>query len=88
MKLYLAHVGFYDEAIGMYELHSNLFVVAEDVATAKQKIKNKNIFTEKKMHIDGIQEISNVDDYEICLIKQLNSNDNKVYGYDDVKKLA
>ena len=39
MKLFLIHVGFYDPEIikGLYEQHSNYFVVAEDIKEAKKK---------------------------------------------------
>jgi len=88
LHLYMAHVGFYDPAIGMYELHSNILVVAPNVAAAKQAVKQKEIFINKKMHIDGIQEISCVDGYSIAIAK-LNANlkENKTYGYDEVKSL-
>jgi hypothetical protein len=56
MKLFIVHVGFYDPEIGIYELHSNLLVVATDARTAKEIIKNKPLFINKKMHIDGIQD--------------------------------
>lgn len=88
MKLYIAHVGFYDNEIGIYELHSNLFVVAEDIQTAKQKIKSKDIFIAKKMHIDGIQEILNIDGYDICVTKKSASSVNQVFGYDAIKSLG
>ena len=87
MKLYMAHVGFYDDEIGIYELHSNIFVVAEDVQSAKQKIKNKDIFIAKKMHIDGIQEILNVDGYEINVVDKQDLIDNKTFSYDAVKNM-
>lgn len=89
MKLYMAHVGFYDSEIGMYELHSNLFVVAEDMRQAKQKIKERDIFIQKNMHIDGIKEINNVDGFEIQVIAPTNRLDsNKVVSYNEVKKLV
>lgn len=31
MKLFLAHLGFYDERYGMYELHTNRHIVAKDI---------------------------------------------------------
>lgn len=88
MKLYLAHVGFYDSEIGIYELHSNLFTVAHDVQTAKQQIKRKKVFIDKKMHIDGIQEISFIDGYELILEKK-NAEDKKTisFDYDEVRML-
>ena len=88
MKLYLVHVGFYDVDIGIYELHSNIFVVAEDVFTAKNNIMDRPIFKNRQMHIDGIQEISSVDGYDIILSKSIdNVSNNKTFGYNDVKNL-
>lgn len=66
-KLYVVHVGFYDSEIGIYELHSNFFVAAVDVADAKKIVKDKDIFKEKKMHIDAVQEIDIVDGYKVTL---------------------
>lgn len=71
MKLYIVHVGYYDQetGYGMYESHSNFFVVAEDERSAKKLTLSKPMFQKKKMHIDGIHEISVVDGYEIILKK-------------------
>ena len=87
MKLYMAHVGFYEPSNGIYEIHSNIFVVAENIQDAKNKIKNKTIFIEKNMHIDGIQELINVDDYDIHLQKKQCDADNPIYHYQDIKHL-
>ena len=88
MKLYLVHVGFYDNEIGIYELHSNILVAAENLQAAKQTIKKKKIFIEKRMHIDGIQEINNVDGYDILLKLNDQTPENKKFGYDEVKALG
>lgn len=69
MKLYIVHVGFYDNEIGIYELHSNFLVAAPDVHEVKKIVKNKDIFKNKKMHIDAVQEIDVVDGYKIILEK-------------------
>jgi len=87
MKLYMIHVGFYDENIGIYELHSNIFVAAEDIQSAKQRVMKKDIFIEKKMHIDGILEIKNVDGYEVNLSKKESSDENPTYNYAAIKNL-
>lgn len=87
LKLFVAHVGFYDPEIGIYELHSNFFVVAPDAAAAKQAIKRKEIFINKRMHIDGIQEISMVDGYRIYVEAGDAAMQNQTYGYDAVKSL-
>lgn len=87
MKLYLAHVGFYDPELGIYELHTNFFVVAEDPKAAKEAVKNKEIFIRKKMHIDGIEEITCVDGYRIDLEKSDLADANTRMSYDAVKVL-
>ena len=89
MKLYLIHVGFYDPDImeGLYEQHANYFVVAENVKDAKKKAKQNSIYKKKKMHIDGIQELNNIDGYRINLTWDDSSEDTVNYGYDVVKTL-
>ena len=89
MKLFLIHVGFYDPDImdGLYEQHSNYFVVAEDIKDAKQKAVKNPTYKRKKMHIDGIQELSTVDGFRINLVPEINDNDAVIYSYDEVKKI-
>ncbi len=69
MNLYLVHCGFYDAAIsdGLYESHINFFVAAENFDDAKIKAKQNSEFQNKKMHIDGLQEIQAVNGYKISL---------------------
>jgi len=69
MKLYLIHCGYYDNEIGagIFESHTNFFVVACSPQEARHKAKEKSYFRNKKMHIDGIQEIKVVDGYKIVL---------------------
>ena len=89
MKLFLVHAGFYDANVsgGFYESHTNYFVVAKNVKEAKSRAKEIKEYKIKKMHIDGIKEINNVDDYEVHLIKNPKQNKAKVYSYDESKKL-
>ena len=89
MKLYLIHTGFYDPNImdGLYEHHTNYFVVAENVKDAKKKAKQNSIYKKKKMHIDGIQELNIIDGYRINLIWDDSSDDTVNYSYEDVKTL-
>ncbi len=89
MKLFMVHVGFYDDEVGegIYESHINIFVAAGNPKSAKQKIMSMDKFRDKKMHIDGIKEINNIDDYEVHLIKNPKQNKAKVYSYDESKKL-
>jgi len=89
MKLYLIHVGFYDTDIidGLYEQHTNYFVVAKNVMDAKIKAKKNSIYKKKKMHIDGIQELNIIDGYRIELVADNSTDNSVIYGYDDVKTL-
>ena len=89
MKLFMVHVGFYDDEVGegIYESHINIFVAAGNPKSAKKKNMSMNKFRDKKMHIDGIKEINHVDDYEVHLIKNPEQKKAKVYSYDESKKL-
>ena len=89
MKLYMVHVGFYDPSIGegLYEVHMNFFTVAEDTKKAKDNILNLKEFQDKKMHIDGIKELSYVDGYKVSLEQEENSKEEKILGDDESKKL-
>ena len=70
MKLFLIHVGFYDLEImeGLYEQHSNYFVVADGIKEAKKKAREHPIYKTKKMHIDGIQELNVIDGFRVTLV--------------------
>ena len=89
MKLYLIHVGFYDTEImdGLYEQHSNYFVVAENVKDAKKKARKNSTYKKKKMHIDGIQELNIIDGYSIKLVASNSTDNSVIYGYDEIKTL-
>lgn len=91
MKLYLVHAGFYDDNIssGFYESHTNYFVVADNVKSAKSKARLIKEYRDKKMHIDGIMEVNEVDGYNINLqpIDSGNKLGVKKYSYDEVKKI-
>jgi hypothetical protein len=87
MKLFIVHVGFYDQDIGIYELHSNLLVVASDARDAKEIVKNKPVFINKKMHIDAIQEIQNVDGYDIKLEAKSAADANLTLDFSAVNSL-
>lgn len=72
MKLFQIHTGFYDPkdiSNGFYEGHTNFFVCAKDITSARKAVKEKKEFKKYKMHIDGIQEISSVDGYKLILKK-------------------
>tara|TARA_B100000945_G_C20296310_1_gene555818 strand:+ start:60 stop:341 length:282 start_codon:yes stop_codon:yes gene_type:complete len=81
MKLYLIHTGYYDKSIneGFYEQHANILIVAKDAYSAREKVKMHNDYIDKKMHIDGIKEIENVDGHDLYLKKS--SNKEKITNY-------
>ena len=69
MKLYLIHTGYYDKNVGdgFYEQHTNILIVAKNAYSAREKVKKNQDYINKKMHIDWIKEIENVDGYDIKL---------------------
>ena len=69
MKLYLVHCGFYDPDLcdGLYEGHVNFFLAAASFEEARAKAKLLPEFKAKKMHIDGLQEVTAVGGYAIKL---------------------
>ena len=89
MKLFMIHVGFYDDQVGegIYESHINFFVAAGNAKSANKIIMRMDEFRNKKMHIDGIKEITNVDGYEVHLTKNPQQKKSKVYSYNESKKL-
>ena len=89
MKLYLVHTGFYNSEImgGLYEQHTNYFVVAKNVKDAKIMARKNLSFKKNKMHIDGIQELNQIDGYRIKLVKDDLIDDMMIYNYDDIKKI-
>ena len=88
MKLFLIHTGFYDKKIssGIFEFHTNSFIVAENHIKAKEKILNKSEYKNRNMHIDGIIEINNIDGFKVDLIKTVKNEDIKYYGHNEIKK--
>ena len=85
----MIHVGFYDPSVGegIYESHMNFFVAAQDAKDAKTKTLEISEYKDKKMHIDGIKEISNVDGYKIILEKNYQEGEGQILSYDESKKL-
>ena len=65
----------------------NYYAYHKNVKDAKKKAKQNSIYKKKKMHIDGIQEVNNIDGYRINLTWDDSSDDTVNYGYDDVKTL-
>ena len=92
-KLYLVHCGFYDPQTsfgGVYEGHTNLILVADSARSARLKAKSLDIYKEKRMHIDGIQEIIAVDGYKVALIKDTtlkHTKEIKAYSFQDLAEL-
>ena len=85
----MVHVGFYDTSVGdgIYESHVNFFVAAADAKDAKVKTLKIPEYQEKKMHIDGIKEISSVDGYKIILEKNSGEDETRIFSYDESKQL-
>ena len=62
-------------------------MVASDPKSAKKELMSRAEFKLKKMHIDGIKEINQVDGYDISLNKSNQSNENQTFDYDKSKTL-
>lgn len=74
-KLFLVHLGYYDELNqGVYESHTNIFVVANSYEEARKLAKENEMVRTNKMHIDGIQHIEMVDGYDLVLKKSERNN--------------
>lgn len=69
MKLYLVHCGFYDPAIAdaIFESHTNFFVAANSFEDARVRVKEMEGYQERKMHVDGVQEINVVNGHRVSL---------------------
>lgn len=69
MKLFLVHCGYYDPHVGdgLYESHYNFFVVAGDFESARDQAKLDPLYTEKKMHIDGLQCLETIQGHRVQL---------------------
>jgi hypothetical protein len=90
MKLYLVHCGFYDADVcqGLYESHVNFFVVGESFEEARLNAKNLTEFKTKRMHIDGLQEISVVQGHEVQLQERVELGDGTVLVAHKLRELA
>lgn len=69
MKLYLVHCGYYDPKVcdGVYESHVNFFVVAESFEDARVQAKKNPLFRDRRMHIDGLQQLDAISGYRVVL---------------------
>jgi predicted acyl esterase len=86
-KLYIVHVGFYEEEpnYGVYESHTNIYVAADTPQEAKAIVKALPVYAKKRMHTDGIHEISAVQGYRIRLDHDKSLDDQSVlksFGYE------
>ena len=72
---------------GLYEQHTNYFVIAESVAFAKKKAIESPEYQKNKMYIDGIEELNVIEGYGIKLVKDKLNNDMGIYNYNDVKNI-
>lgn len=84
MNLFLVHCGFYDASVcdGLYESHVNFFVAAESFEDARVKAKTIPEFQNKKMHVDGLQEIRMVNGYKIQLqAGELKANHTEIINF-------
>jgi hypothetical protein len=85
----MVHVGYYDPSIGegIYEHHVNFFIAAESPKKVKEKVLELKEFQDKRMHIDGIKELSYVDGYKVSLSEEKNPQKQEILSYDDSKGL-
>jgi len=83
MKLFLIHLGYYDEKIeaGFYESHTNVLVTAKNENDAQIKAKENKLFKKKGTHIDSMMEINQVNGFDIMLKKSNKVIKNKNYMY-------
>ncbi len=89
MKLFIVHVGYYDNEIGIYELHTNFVAAADSVIQVKKLVKEKEIFQKKNMHIDAVQEIEMVDGYKVTLVKDVSDTTKLInYNYTQIKEVS
>ena len=89
LKLFLVHTGYYDKenSDGFYEQHTNILIIAESIFDAREKVKNKTEYKSKKMHIDGIKEIINVDGFDIIPKKVSQSEKIITYSHHQIRFL-
>ena len=89
LKLFLVHTGYYDKknSDGFYEQHTNIFVIAKSVYEAREKVKQNEEYIDKKMHIDGIKEIINVEGYDLELKKGAKPQEIITYSHHQIRFL-
>ncbi len=69
LSLYLVHCGFYDLEVcdGVYESHVCFMIAASSFEDARARVKLEEGFRRKKMHVDGMQQVSAVQGYRVVL---------------------
>lgn len=90
MKLYLIHCGFYDSDVGngLYESHVNFFVGALSFEDARAKVKLLPEFQERRMHVDGLQEVSAINGYVVELREEARLNGQTILATQKHRDLA
>ena len=89
MELYLVHTGYYDKSFGdgLYEQNKNIFIVTETPYDAREKVKSHQGFIDKKMHIDSMKEIENIDGCDIKVVQNENEHKINIYNHYQVRFL-
>ena len=89
MELYLVHTGYYDKSFGdgFYEQNKNIFIVAETPYDAREKNKSHQYIIDKKMHIDSMKEIENIEGYDIKVVQNENEHKINIYNHYQVRFL-
>ncbi len=88
--LFLIHCGYYDTSLceGAFESHINFYIVAQNIEEAKEKAKSTPFFKERKMHIDGIQQLEAIDGFRIELKEDKKLNGESIIHQNNYRQLA
>ena len=80
MKLFMVHVGFYDEEIGegIYESHVNFFVAAGNAKSAKKKTFQMEKFKNKKCILMVLKRFLVLMDMRCLLSKIINTRNQEL----------
>jgi hypothetical protein len=93
LRLYLVHCGFYDPALagGLYESHVNYLIPARSFPEAKARTKELPEYRERKMHVDGIEELQAVHGFRIHLREDpalRGASESRRMGYKELQAVA
>lgn len=90
MRLFFVNCGYYlpENEYKFIEMHSSFFVIARSPEEAKTKVKNKKVYKELDMHVDGMVEIQKVDGYAVHLVKEDTTDETilRSYNYTDINR--